>query len=81
MTDETRNEVGRLPGRVERRVRDAPDSLPGERDALPPGTLPGPDTNPTGTKSRAGAVARRRRPERSPDTAARFRGRRSCSGL
>ncbi len=52
MKDETRKEVGHLPGRVERRARDASDSLAGERDALPAGTLPGPITEPHGDEHR-----------------------------
>lgn len=52
MKEGTRKDAGRLPGSVERRVRDARDSLPGERDALPPGTLPAQPPEPQGDENR-----------------------------
>jgi hypothetical protein len=45
-------DAGRRPSRVEQRVRDSRDSLPGERDALPPGSLPIPTTEPHGDENR-----------------------------
>ncbi|MGA3398630.1 MAG: hypothetical protein ABSC95_05370 [Acetobacteraceae bacterium] len=47
MKEPTRKDAGR-PGDVAQRVRAARDSLPGERDALPPGTLPGHTSEPQG---------------------------------
>jgi hypothetical protein len=38
--------------RVAQRVRNARDSLPGERDTLPPGTLPEPKQEPHGDENR-----------------------------
>jgi hypothetical protein len=40
------------PAIVEQRVRNARDSLPGERDALPPGALPEPNQDPHGDENR-----------------------------
>jgi hypothetical protein len=37
---------------VAQRLRDARDSLPGERDALPPGTLPEHPPEPQGDENR-----------------------------
>jgi hypothetical protein len=39
MTETPQSDAGRRPGRVEQRMQHARDSLPGERDALPAGTL------------------------------------------
>jgi hypothetical protein len=46
------NDTVRRPARVAQRVRDAKDSLPGERDALPSGTLPDPSWDPHGDENR-----------------------------
>jgi hypothetical protein len=46
------DDARRRPGRVAQRVREARDSLPGERDALPPGTLPEPNSEPQGDENR-----------------------------
>lgn len=42
MSDKPPREVPPAPARVERRVSDSSDPLPGERDALRPGSLPQP---------------------------------------
>jgi hypothetical protein len=52
MIAQVRKEADRRPGRVQQRVRDSRDSLPGERDALPPGTLPRPNQEPHGDENR-----------------------------
>jgi hypothetical protein len=52
MTAQSPKDTSRRPGRVEQRVRDARDSLPGEREALPPGSLPQPKTEPHGDENR-----------------------------
>jgi hypothetical protein len=39
-------------GRVEQRITQARDSLPGERNALPAGTLPGMPAEPQGDENR-----------------------------
>jgi hypothetical protein len=52
MTEQTRKGAGRRPDSVGQRVRDARDSLPGERDALPPGTLPENKVEPHGDENR-----------------------------
>lgn len=52
MTDQTREEAGRKPGSVAQRINNARDSLPGERNALPPGTLPGHSSEPQGDENR-----------------------------
>jgi hypothetical protein len=44
----TRNKAGR----VERRITEARDSLPGERNDLPEGTLPGMPVEPQGDENR-----------------------------
>ena len=54
MTDKLRSD-GRergQPGRVEQRVRNARDSLPGQRDALPQGTLRERPPEPQGDENR-----------------------------
>lgn len=40
------------PGRVEQRISNARDSLPGERNALPPGALGGIPQDPQGDENR-----------------------------
>jgi hypothetical protein len=50
MTQETKQP--RRPGRVERRINSARDSLPGERDDLAPGELTGVPTDPQGDENR-----------------------------
>ena len=40
------------PGRVEQRITEARDSLPGERNDLPKGTLPGMPVEPQGDENR-----------------------------
>jgi hypothetical protein len=52
MSAQVRKEADRRADRVEQRVCDSGDSLPGERDALPPGTLPGPNQEPHGDENR-----------------------------
>lgn len=52
MTAQSPTDAVRRPARVEQRVRDARDSLPGERDALPPGSLPQPMTESHGDENR-----------------------------
>lgn len=52
MTAQSTSDAGHRPGRVEQRVRGARDSLPGERDALPPGSLPEPMTKSHGDENR-----------------------------
>lgn len=52
MIEQTPGETGRRPGSVAQRVREARDSLPGERDALPPGTLPERPPEPQGDENR-----------------------------
>lgn len=52
MKEQTPDKAGRRLNRVEQRVREARDSLPGERDALPPGTLPEPQLGPHGDENR-----------------------------
>jgi hypothetical protein len=52
MTVQVRKELDSRSDRIAKRVRDARDSLPGERDALSPGTLPGPTLEPHGDENR-----------------------------
>ena len=46
------NERAAKPGRVERRISNARDSLPGERNDLPPGALGGLPRDPQGDENR-----------------------------
>jgi hypothetical protein len=52
MTENKRNGIAQRPGGVDQRIRNARDSLPGERDALPPGTLPARPPEPQGDENR-----------------------------
>jgi hypothetical protein len=52
MTGQVRNDLARRRDSVAQRVRDARDSLPGERDALLPGTLPEHPPEPQGDENR-----------------------------
>jgi hypothetical protein len=52
MSDPAADRTSRQPDKVANRVRDARDSLPGERDALPPGSLPATNQEPHGDEHR-----------------------------
>jgi hypothetical protein len=47
-----KNKVKSAPGRVERRIESARDSLPGERNGLPEGALGGMPPEPQGDENR-----------------------------
>jgi hypothetical protein len=52
MKEQIREDAGRRPGSVARRVNHARDSLPGERNALPAGSLPDHTSGPQGDENR-----------------------------